>query len=489
MNSVLLNDYFKLGLDSESEGIEAPALVNTFRTAPVNQNSLHNKVTFKIPKQGLLTKDSGVVIQAELTSTANVAATVSNNVNVVNGILGSIKRSTLLIDSKPLIDLENPSFLENNRMYSRNNPARLLDIHRNLLGSGFKTACDDNVLSRDQTTLASKRGQEALDARLATVVEDDAGNEVFTPTREKLSTTTNQNKRYFIPLSMLGCNFLRYNSLPVYLMKDRDIELVLEFDSDCTNWAFNSSTTVGIVNDACKISLDTAELCSTHVLLDEETEKEQRQMLQQEQASYSLIESYLVKGVFSTDAKNVQSNDLYRINLQNRECHKLTWCMRDLDGVTDGNNPLANQIALSLGDESYNYRVNGSLVFDEDVANDSVIFYLNSLHNNGSGLKVSKTAWSHTGLDELQNKNQTTGAGKVYDGCFHYQGLDLQKGNGSGMVFGEGTTMRTPLELIYQVTPVSDASPDQTSKNHDTFFYVSASKLLKISPDNVVISF
>ena len=47
MNSVLLNDYFKLGLDSESEGIEAPALVNTFRTAPVNQNSLHNKVTFK----------------------------------------------------------------------------------------------------------------------------------------------------------------------------------------------------------------------------------------------------------------------------------------------------------------------------------------------------------------------------------------------------------------------------------------------------------
>ncbi len=316
MNSVLLNDYFKLGLDSESEGIDAPALVNTFRTAPVNQNSLHNKVTFKIPKQGLLTKDSGVVIQAELTSSANVAAGVSNNVNVVNGILGSIKRSTLLIDSKPLIDLENPSFLENNRMYSRNNPARLLDIHRNLLGSGFKTACDDNVLSRDQTTLAQNRGQEALDARLATVVEDDAGNEVFTPTREKLSTTTNQNKRYFIPLSMLGCNFLRYNSLPVYLMKDRDIELVLEFDSDATNWAFNSSTTEGMVASGCKISLDTAELCSTHVLLDEETEKEQRQMLQQEQASYSLIESYLVKGVFSTDAKNVQSNDLYRINLQ-----------------------------------------------------------------------------------------------------------------------------------------------------------------------------
>ena len=487
MNSVLLNDYFKLGLDSEAEGIEAPALVNTFRTAPVNQNSLHNKVTFKIPKQGLLTKDSGVVIQAELTSTANV--TVSNGVNVVNGILGSIKRSTLLIDSKPLIDLENPSFLENNRMYSRNNPARLLDIQRNMIGSGFKTSCNNDVLNIAQTELAVTRGQESIDPFLATLNQTDAGFQHLIPTREQLSQTTNKNKRYFIPLAMLGCNFLRYNSLPVYLMKDRDIELVLEFDTDATNWTFNSSNTAGMPADGCKISLDTAELCSTHVLLDEETEKEQRAMLQQEQASYSLIESYLVKGVFSTNAKGTASNDLYRINLQNRECHKLTWCFRDLDGVASGNNPLANQIALSLGDESFNYRVNGSLVFDEDVDNDSVVFYLNSLHNNGSGLKVSKTAWSHTGLDEQQNKNVTQTRGRAYDGCFHYQGLDLQKGNGGGMVFGEGTTMRTPLELIYAVTPVSDSSPNQTSKNHDVFFYVSASKLLKISPDNVVISF
>ena len=480
MNSVNINDYFKLGLDTDSEGIDTPALLNTFRTAPDNVNTLHNRVTFKVPKNGLLTQDSGVVIQCNLTSTAN--ANVDNGLNIVNGILGCVKRSTVLIDSKPLIDLENPSYIETNKLYSRNNPARLLDFHKNLLGNSFITNENEN-----NNVTNDSRGKEQLAHNECGVIPANNGVNRFFPQREQLQVVNAQNKRYFIPLHMLGCNFLRYNSLPVYLMKDRDIELQLEFDTNAGNWSFNSSTVAGMVASGAEVDLSECELVTTHVLLDEEVESEQRAMLQQEQVSYSLIESYLVKGVFTSTTVGTAGNDLYRLNLQNREVHKLLTCFRNLESENNGLNPLGNQASNSMGDEVYNYRINGQLVFDDDVSNDAVSFYLNALQNNGQSLKVSKTAWSHTTLDNYQVKNNVNPSGLCYRGKFHYLGLDCQNGNGG--VFGSGTAMRTPLELIYQATPVSTANPKQNGKTVDVFFYVSASKLLKISSNNVVISF
>ena len=86
------------------------------------------------------------------------------------------------------------------------------------------------------------------------------------------------------------------------------MELVIEFDSDCRNWAFKN--TGELQSDAVSIVLEDVELVSTHVLLDEEVESEQRGMLKQSQVEYNLIESYLIRGTIQAPAANNSKTSL-----------------------------------------------------------------------------------------------------------------------------------------------------------------------------------
>ena len=102
--SINLQQYFKLGVDTTNDGIDTPALLQTYRTPTDTTSTLHNKVTIKLPKRGLLTKDSMLIVTPKLNKQPHGAEETC--LNVVNGILGSFKRVTLNIDSKPLVDLE-----------------------------------------------------------------------------------------------------------------------------------------------------------------------------------------------------------------------------------------------------------------------------------------------------------------------------------------------------------------------------------------------
>lgn len=477
--SINLQQYFKLGTDTTNDAMDTPAIIQTYRTPTDTVSSLHNKVTIKLPKRGLLTKDSMIIVTPQLNGT--FTGTNYPMLNTVNGILGSIKRCTLLIDSKPLVDLEQPSFLETNKLYSRFTTAHLQDYHKFFLGNNFALETNETSSSVDGT-----RGQEQFKKQHSVMFDDKLTPSKFVSHRDVIGVA---NKRYGIYLYQLGFNFLKYNSLPVYLMKDREIELQIEFDTDCRNWCFtnqyNGNNVVELVSNDVGIALQDVELVSVHVLLDEEVEAEQRAMLQQNQVEYNLIESYLIRGTTSRpyDDDTTKQTELYRLNLQNREVHKVLTAFRQVNMEEGTDNPLANQRAIAFGDETLNYRVNGTFVFDDDISNDALMYYLNSLYNNGNGLKVSPHAWSNSKLvisQGLADSNTTD----FYRGSFHYIGQDFKTNPG---VFGGGIGFKVPLDIEYSY--VNGAVPDAKLLEHDALFYISASKMLRISANSVMISF
>ena len=470
-----LNEYFSLGLTNEDDPIENDIVMNTIRTPPNTKSSSFNRVIFEIPKVGLLTKDSGIMVQPKQ---AAASTNTSSNIalNIVNGVLGCVKRCTLTIDGKELTNLENPSYPETNRLYAKNSPARMLDYQNVVLGSAFSIV----NLSQDFKT-ATTSGVEILNHTQLPVKNTSADN--FVCKGNVLSKTASANTKYMIPLHMLGLSFLRHEALPVHLMKDRDLQLSIEFDSDATNWAFNGTGTALVAGD-CDVNLDACELITTHIQQNEELEAALFEELKTNARTYNLFETYLIKQSIVNNAVGTATNSLIRLNLQNRELQKLLQVQAPLSA--DGSNPVANQVSESLGDISLNHRSNGVFIFDRRVSNNAQQYYLNSLYNSNDGLKVSNNAWSQT---KLQADGQLVSATKGYTsycGRFNYIGISYRNGNRG--VLGGGVVQRTPLEIHYDSTARKAANPNQAGEK-DLLFYPSVSKVLVISQNGVEMTF
>ena len=467
-----LQKFFSLGLTNEDDPIVDDVVINTIRTPPNTKSQSFNRVIFEIPKVGLLTKDSGIMIQPrQAAGSTNTSSNIA--LNIVNGVLGCVKRCSLNIDGKELTNIENPSILESNRLYSRNTPARMFDYQNVVLGSAFSIV----NLSEDFKT-ASNEGVEILDSEQGTVRHTKGDTFV---TKNILSKTS--SNKYMVPLHMLGMSFLRHQALPVHLMKDRDLVLEIEFDSDCKNWAFNGTGTALVAGD-CDINLDSCELITTHIQQNEELEQMLFEELKESSRVYDLMETYLIKQSMVNNAIGTATNTLVRLNLQNRELQKILQCQVPTGG--DGSNPTANQVSESLGDISLNHRSNGTFIFDRRVSNNAQQFYLNSGYNEDRGLKVSNNAWSQT---KLQADGQLVSAEKdftSYCGRFNYIGVNYRNGNDG--VFGAGVVQTTPLEIHYDSTARKAANPNQVGEK-DLFYYVSVSKRLVISQNAVQMTF
>jgi hypothetical protein len=471
-----LNKYFSLGLTNEDDPIEDDIVMNTIRTPPNTKSASFNRVIFEIPKVGLLTKDSGIMVQPKVSATSQNA---SSNIalNMVNGVLACVKRCTLNIDGKELTNIENPSILETNRLYSRNSPARMFDYQNVVLGSAFSIV----NLSEDFKT-ASHEGVEILDSQQSTV-RHTKGDTFVAKNNLSGSASLNANNKYMVPLHMLGMSFLRHQKLPVHLMKNRDIVLEIEFDSDCRNWAFNGTGTPLVATD-CDINLDSCELVTTHVQQNEELEQILYDELKESSRVYDLMETYLIKQSMVNNVVGTKTNSLVRLNLQNRELQKILQCQVPVAG--DGSNPVANQVSESLGDVELNHRSNGVFIFDRRVSNNAQQFYLNSNYNEERGLKVSNNAWSQTAHQTNGQLVSTNKDFTSYCGRWNYIGVNYRNGNDG--VFGAGTTMRTPLEIHYDSTAAKTSNPNQVGEK-DLNFYVSVSKRLVISQNAVQMTF
>ena len=467
-----LQRYFSLGLTNENDPIVDDVVINTIRTPPNTKSQSFNRVIFEIPKVGLLTKDSGIMVQPrQAADSSNTSSNIA--LNIVNGVLGCVKRCKLNIDGKELTNLENPSLLETNRLYSRNTPARMFDYQNVVLGSAFSV-----VNLSEEFKTATTQGVEILDSEQSTVRHTKGDTFVC---KNNLNKTSND--KYMIPLHMLGLSFLRHSELPVHLMKDRDLVLEIEFDSDCRNWAFNGTGTALTASD-CDINLDTCELITTHIQQNEELEQMLFDELKESSRVYDLMETYLIKQSMVNNAVGTATNTLVRLNLQNRELQKVLQCQVPTSAT--GSNPVCNQVSESLGDISLNHRSNGVFIFDRRVSNNAQQFYLNSVYNEDRGLKVSNNAWSQT---KLQADGQLVSGEKdftSYCGRFNYIGVNYRNGNDG--VFGAGTVQTTPLEIHYDSTARKAANPNQVGEK-DLFYYVSVSKRLVISQNAVQMTF
>lgn len=465
--SIDLQDYFRIGKTSEDIPTEEPALINTIRVAPESTSSLHNSVKFKFENVGNLTSDSGLMIQPVL----NSSATASNvALNIVNGVLGSVKRCQLLIDGQTLNDLENPSYLESQRMYSRNTPARLIDYHKSLIGNELMIEVDQD------------NGNDALNSYLSVKIANS--DDHFVPTRTYLSKTMAANKKYFVPLHMLGLSFLRHSNLPLYLMKDRNIELIIDFEQDCRQYAWAGTGTLGASD--VSINLSTCELVQTNILVDQSLADEQMDFMKQgNKIDYRLIENYVIKRTITTsNAVGTNKNfGALRLNVQNRELHRVLVVARPV--TLSNSNPLSNQVSKSLGDEVYNWKSNGVYIYDQDIDNSAVAFYLNSQYNNNYASKISNYQWVASALTNAQYSDLFDNS--FMCGNFHYVGQSFR--NGQVGVVGAGTGMRTPLEYHLQANPAKASNPTQDDQEIELNFYVGCTKTLTITPSAVMIQF
>ena len=274
--SLDLNEYFSLGLDSTNNPIENAGMQNVFRT-PVDTSSANlNRVTFKFPKTGLLTADSMITLQPILGNSS--AGTTTLTPNFVNGVIGAIKRTRILVDNKVLVDLERPGLAENVKLYSRHTQIELAEKEYKLMGNQFRT----------QTNADGTEGFNVGDTR---VVKNATGNLVSCS--KNLILQEASSKVYGIPLKHLGADFLEAASLPVFLLGHREMILELEFFADCREYVCSPQADT-INADSVKINLANCELVSTHIALPPDVESQEIANMARQPVQYPLLDTYVI---------------------------------------------------------------------------------------------------------------------------------------------------------------------------------------------------
>lgn len=460
--SVDLNSYFKLGLDSTENAGQQPGLINTIRTPVDTQSAQLNRVTFKVPKIGMLTGDSHINLRFKSTNADDSC------LNLVNGALGAIERFRITIGNKVLTDLEKPGMLENVKMYSTKSPTQLNDLERNFLGNNtaFETVKDIGIIQI----------HDNLNARC-----DILGNYYV----QNMKITTADCKTYAIPLRMLGAQFLETASLPVFLLGSKEMIIEITFADNCNDYAFSMGA---LGASDIKVDHPNVELITTHVMLPDDVENEQMMGVRNAPAQYPLIDNYVIKGVLPAGANGTTAQNLYRLNLQNRELQRLCMVFKDIQG---SNSPLvANQNAAAVGDESIQIKSNGLNLFERPVTNPAVVYQLLNYYNGGMALKVPYQVYNgdRFGMVCMETAGVGSDKGQVrnYISSFHYLGFDFRNGNNG--IFGAGTVQRQALEVDYTNTPRTAIKANSATVK-DVLFYASVSKMLSIGSNSIDVSF
>lgn len=456
MSQIDVKKYFKLGLDSTNDATEQAGLINTIRTPVDTQSRQLNRVTFKVPKIGMLTADSHVNLR--FTSTED-----NVGFNVINGALGAVQRFRVLVGNKVLTDIERPALMENVKLYSSRTLTHLLDFEQNLIGNSLdlKTSLDDgNFVVGDE----------------GTAIVDDSGDVNI---QSQFVKTTGECKTFGLPIRMLGASFLETQSLPVFLLGSREMIIEITFEDDARQYAIGGT----IAKKTMEVDLPNVELVTTHVMLDEKLEAEQIAGLSKNAAQYPLIDTYLIKGVLPAGANGTKATNLYRLNIQNREVHRVLMAFPPL--VSSHNEFTGNQTSEAVGDEELQVKANGLNQFDRPITNAATMYQLLNYYNGGLSLKMPYQVFNGTNY-ALEQQDFDPDTSELL-GTQHYVGLDFKNGNNG--IQGSGTVMNSALEVEYSNTPNNGSGEDTQRNAHDVFFYVSFSKMLQIGQNMINVSF
>ncbi len=466
-----LNSYFQLGMDSEATP-QNSLVMNTIRT-PVDVQSGRSglsKVTFKVPKVGLLTGDS--MISVQFIQDQSVSSNVTPN--FINGALGCIERCRITIDNKVLTDLERPSMLETPKMYSRNTENEVAEFQYKFLGNQFQSKC--NVVTGSE---------EFNPEKTRYFVDPDQTQDSQTCVRNRVADEAGSHV-YGIHLKNLGAEFLENESLPVFLLGAREMIIELFFYKDCREYLVPTSGTLAA--DDYALNYPNVELVTTHIQLPDDVQANEIANLGSNPLSYPLLDNYLVKGTLTTPAINTKlQSKVYRINAQNRELHKLLMVHQVIgSNIESDQRVVANQKALSLGDVELQIKSNGLNLYERPVVNQSLIYQQTTLAHNGMALKLPYGAFSvNNRVNEIPQSTQHLYS--EYRGTQHYLAVDFANGNGG--VFGGGSVQKQAMEVDYSITPRVATDPVQPSVQVDSDFYLTVSKMLTIGAKSVDISF
>lgn len=471
--SLELDRFFNLQVDEVEDAPLQQSLLTTIRTPIEASNPNTNSVFIKIPKIGLLTSDSMVTLRLKGEQTL----TNDCRVNLLNGVLGAIKRFTLRIDNKILSDIEKPSQFVTQALYSQNSVSKISCLHHYLFGCNTRLTVD------------RLDGLEKPDVRVGMIVQYDAGNIPTMVAQEFLiSDTADENFRFGIPLSFLGATWLANNNLPMFMLKDREVIMEIQFERDAREYVVGTDGT-DLAN--CVVDLPTVELVSTHILQDEELERAMMAQIRKSPFKYPMLDTYLVKNIMPTQTIDIEHTETYRINLQGRELHSMMMAFRDTDVPDQTTAPsfkiwTANQGSDALGDENWLLKMNGRNVFERPVTSQALVFFLTQLYNKGASPQVSKHQYTCDNNTILNAAINTDEFNQDQRGRCHWVGFDFENGNNA--VFGGGIQQVAPLEIQYTITPRTVTFPSQTTV-HEVLAYMSVAKLLTIGAGQVGISF
>jgi len=471
--SLELDTFFNLQVNAVEDAPLQQSLLTTIRTPIEASNPNTNSVFIKIPKQGLLTSDSMVTFRL----TATAALTNKCRVNLLNGALGAIKRFTLRVDNKILSDIERPSQFVTQALYSQNSVSKISCLHHYLFGCNTRLTVD--LID----------GIERPDIRSGIVTVYDAGNiPTITVQEFEISDTAESNYRFGVPLSFLGATWLANNNLPMFMMKEREVIMEIQFEKDAREYVIGTDLTdLG----SCVVDLPTVELVSTHIMQDEELERAMMMQIRKTPFKYPMLDTYLVKNIISDLNVGTEHPDTYRINLQGRELHSMLLAFRDTTlpdytSAQDFKIRTANQGSDALGDENWLLKMNGRNVFERPVTSQALVFFLTQLYNKGSSPQVSKLQYTCDNNTVINAAVNTDEFNSDLRGRCHWVGFDFE--NGNNVVFGGGISQVAPLEIQYAVTPRTATFPSQES-THELLAYMSVSKLLTIGAGQVQVSF
>jgi hypothetical protein len=471
--SLELDQFFNLQPNAVEDAPLQQSLLTTIRTPIEASNPNTNSVFIKIPKQGLLTSDSMVTfrLKAEQTLTNNC------RVNLLNGALGAIKRFTLRVDNKILTDIEKPSQFVTQALYSQNSVSKISCLHHYLFGCNTRLTVD------------RLDGVERPDVRCGMIVQYDV-NDIPTMTAQEflISNNADENFRFGIPLSFLGATWLSNNNLPMFLLKDREVIMEIQFERDSREYIVATSDTDVAY---CVVDLPTVELVSTHIMQDESLEQAMMAQIRKTPFKYPMLDTYLVKNVMPVGVVGTEHLETYRINLQGRELHSMLLAFRDTilqTYTTDSTFKIwtANQGSDALGDENWLLKMNGRNVFERPVTSQALVFFLTQLYNKGSSPQVSKHQYTCDNNTVTNAAVNTDEFNQDLRGRCHWVGFDFENGNNA--VFGGGIQQNAPLEIQYTITPRTAEFPAQ-QETHEVLAYMSVSKLLTIGAGQVGISF
>jgi len=487
-----LTQYFRLGLTSENVPI-TDELYTTIRTAPDSKttNISGGRVIFKLPTNGLITKESVITFQPVKSGLYLDRAVL----NPINGILGCIKRTVFKLNGKVLQDLELPSYNQTAKFYATHSPQGVVDYHQFLYGCGFKSVISD----------VDAEGVEELEFGYSVSQKSTKGGQDLG--KFVIGATTANSRKYSIPLTALGVSFLQQQNIPAFMFKKGTMTIELEFHEDCREYCIGGGTVEtdnALQADTVKINLDSCELVTTHILLSEQSEKSQMQTLVETKAGmkFPFIDEYLVRGVFQKGALGANQDNQYRLNTQERQLHKILMAWKSVD-ITE-NSPegghsvyAANQGSNCPGDiKSLQVKMNGANVFQIPISSPVMLYYLNSLWNNGSAFKVSPLQYRYDSY--IQNMGDgIEGTPSAYEramfGRMFYLGLDFQNGTtddfGQPVPYGSGVVQKTALDVDMTwsaVAPADQSLPDQTGAADELLTYLQVAKLLTIMSDGTV---